>query len=331
MMIVDACISQTHTPHHACALAWCEKDPELLAVANYEFQQATERRYGAVLLYRIREDESISKISISQDLGGVYDIHWLDDSLTSICATANGQLVILSASNDEFELKTQSEACNEIFTCVYTQEEYAFVSTQQGQIRVFRLQSSHIEEESCWLAHSYFDGSPAEVWCIKQKNDCVLSGGDDCCLRGWDKRSASRIFSISAPHEAGVTAINFLNDDLILTGSYDQHARLFDLRKPTRSLAAIDLGAGVWRFNKGPSIDSFLVPCTQAGALILQLSLSTSYFTKLVQYSGHNPDSITYGAAISSYCEDIVASCSFYDNSLHIWRLPSIIPSAVQR
>jgi diphthamide biosynthesis protein 7 len=88
--------------------------------------------------------------------------------------------------------------------------------------------------------------SPIETWCcaFSPSTPFIYSGGDDSTLRSTtlsttpfaepDNIIITSKISNSRCHDAGVTAILPIpGTDLLLTGSYDEHIRLFggDLRK----------------------------------------------------------------------------------------------------
>lgn len=83
----------------------------------------------------------------------------------------------------------------------------------------------------------------------------VFSGGDDCALRYL--RPNKTVDGIEASwqdrklHEAGVTAILPLSDDMVITGSYDDRIRLIFVPRMGRRqvLAEQNLGGGVWRLK----------------------------------------------------------------------------------
>ncbi|KAK6044423.1 WD domain, G-beta repeat protein [Cooperia oncophora] len=81
-----------------------------------------------------------------------------------------------------------------------------------------------------WKAHSLpYTDTGCEVWTCAQKDTTVCTGGEDATLKVWDARSHSVVQRFSE-FEAGVTFSDWQDDNLILTGSYDQHIRLFDMR-----------------------------------------------------------------------------------------------------
>eukprot|EP00435_Cladocopium_sp_Y103_P015666 s2559_g3.t2 len=95
-----------------------------------------------------------------------------------------------------------------------------------------------------------------EAWCVEVSHmdrNLVLSGGDDSLLRGWDLRTpnASPTFS-NRSHEAGVISLacNPNKDVQLLTGSYDEHLRLFDLRHMKAPLLRSNrLGDGAYQLS----------------------------------------------------------------------------------
>jgi len=75
------------TPLHACAVAWSPPGRRL-AVATYEVVDDT--RQGALLVYALDEDDDTLRLEASSaDLGGVFDLTWIDDR-RCLCALASG-------------------------------------------------------------------------------------------------------------------------------------------------------------------------------------------------------------------------------------------------
>lgn len=99
-----------------------------------------------------------------------------------------------------------------------------------------------------------------EAWTLAFAGDeskDVLSGGDDVVLQNSfiNGGTASFKWKDRRLHEAGVTAILPLTNDLIITGSYDDYIRLISTPAAGRRqvLASLNLGGGVWRMK---SLDS---------------------------------------------------------------------------
>lgn len=89
----------------------------------------------------------------------------------------------------------------------------------------------------------------------------LYSGSDDCSFKGWDIRlpnstvsasssdqpapQQSAIFSNRKSHSAGVTCISShpRQDHVLVTGSYDEHVRLWDLRMIQRPVETCQVQA----------------------------------------------------------------------------------------
>jgi WD40 repeat protein len=72
-------------------------------------------------------------------------------------------------------------------------------------------------------AHKY------EVWSTQIHDGIFYSGADDNCFKAFDL-SGNLVFSQSKGHTAGVTYISSLDDNLVMTGSYDQTICIWDIR-----------------------------------------------------------------------------------------------------
>ena len=150
-------------------------------------------------------------------------------------------------------------------------------------------------------------------------------------------------------HGAGVTAILPLKEedvgeeDLVITGSYDDHIRLLHLPHVGRRTvkAELDLGGGVWRLKllsatKSPKISdsetgdeiviTILASCMHAGARILALKKGADgewRFEILARFEEHK--SMNYGSDSREVGEGeegrwTVVSTSFYDRLCCLWR-----------
>ena len=114
-------------------------------------------------------------------------------------------------------------------------------------------------------------------------------------------------------------------------GSYDSTVRLFDTRKPLSPLLQTDVGGGAWRVKWHPSSDrkhDLLVACMHDGFKVLRFDLHSfedNGSRILKRYDAH--ESLAYGVDWSHMKgtsadgkESIIASCSFYDHVLRLWR-----------
>ena len=205
---------------------------------------------------------------------------------------------------------------------------------------------------SQWKAHEY------EAWVTASDHwnaHMVYSGGDDTKLRGWDLRTAGSLSSCvftSSHHSTGVCAIHShpLREFLLATGSFDETLLIWDSRNMTAPLRKVSIeDGGIWRIKWHPSDPNLLLAaCTRAGAAVFDFTVSLSMPSvawykehqslvygvdwrresttetdeMLSQFSGMNMSNVSkqteYGNKISNYQ---IASCSFYDKSLHIWSI----------
>lgn len=171
-------------------------------------------------------------------------------------------------------------------------------------------------------------------------------------------------------HGAGVTAILPLvshaldgsgsqplendGEDVILTGSYDEHVRLLTLKEGAQRatvLAERHLGGGVWRLNNlvNSSVSLFrecddstayrtkptraihiqvLASCMHAGTRLLQIHrFETGHWSIDVKGRFSEHESMNYGSEstfLSSGGKStaVVISTSFYDRRICVWKVP---------
>ena len=161
----------------------------------------------------------------------------------------------------------------------------------------------------------------------------IYSGADDCTLRMWDMREASchsgkpalewRLF------EGGVTCIlqaerrgkllPGYSEESLLCGSYDERIAVLDRRSTKQAVRKSGkLGGGVWRMRLHPERDLIVSACMHSGAHVVDgLSLTSEVF-----YDGHGTDNLVYGCDWRvGGGEELVASCSFYNHELRVWKL----------
>jgi hypothetical protein len=137
-----------------------------------------------------------------------------------------------------------------------------------------------------------------EPWTLAFSPDAELlfSGGDDAVLQALklrpidtdtnarseddeDATAATLLWTDRKSHEAGVTSILPLANDLLITGSYDDRIRLLSAPAVGRRkvLAELDLGGGVWRLKMLGSghgqryVTSFFFPCVSVHPIFFPL------------------------------------------------------------
>jgi diphthamide biosynthesis protein 7 len=218
--------------------------------------------------------------------------------------------------------------------------------------------------------------SPLEPWSIafsapKQLEDgsscfSVYSGSDDSVLRfasytinneyvdgnqqsdEADPAVLRHSAIVTKKHTAGVTAIlplSIITPDggrIIVTGSYDDHIRLFSLHDldqtagfpMVRLLLEENLGGGVWRLdpvkveeNAGTVKIMILVSCMHAGARVVEFSSAdrTTWRCEVTaRFEEHK--SMNYGSDFVRSTTNGPVKCvstSFYDRLLCVWEYRS--------
>eukprot|EP00002_Diphylleia_rotans_P020222 TRINITY_DN3923_c0_g2_i3.p1 TRINITY_DN3923_c0_g2~~TRINITY_DN3923_c0_g2_i3.p1 ORF type:complete len:161 (+),score=27.17 TRINITY_DN3923_c0_g2_i3:513-995(+) len=153
----------------------------------------------------------------------------------------------------------------------------------------------------------------------------ILTGADDCLLKGWDARSTkTRPTFVSKRHEMGVCSImsHPTECNVIATGSYDEHLRLWDVRNFKVPMIEQKLSGGVWRIKWNPCDPlQMLVATMQDGFKVVAFKDSTFQHEGAVVQHMQKQASLAYGVGYRS-CGSWVAGCSFYDRAFHLWQPP---------
>ncbi|VDD76973.1 unnamed protein product [Mesocestoides corti] len=122
----------------------------------------------------------------------------------------------------------------------------------------------------------YWKGHDFEAWCVRlNRNDAnlILSGGDDCMARVWDRRLGFAKPVISKRHEMGVCSISSVPGycHFISTGCFDEKLRMWDLRGGGEILICHTSGGGVWRHKWSPSATKVLMASMHAGFAVASI------------------------------------------------------------
>ena len=242
------------------------------------------------------------------------------------------------------------------------------VSASDGQVAVFNSTRQTEDNQVQILERS--QGHSLEAWTVAwsdkesevESNLATLySGGDDSMLcrhsSFGDPLHVERSMGNEAQHlhepswrdktthSAGVTAILPLSlstpfdDDLLVTGSYDEYVRVLalpNLGGRTKMLAEKQLGGGVWRLNLLDTIYILgkgihlvvLASCMHAGARLLKIARSDSTrrwsINVIAKFEEHESMNYASDGRIEGPDEDHTSgytcvSTSFYDRKLCVW------------
>jgi len=202
------------------------------------------------------------------------------------------------------------------------------VSLSSGSLCILGANEGGFSAIDTWHAHDYEPWIAAwDYW-----DPCVIySGGDDLKLKGWDTRQGfSQPTFINRRFEAGVTAIqsNPHMESYFAVGTYNNTVCVFDKRKPLVPVTQADVGGGAWRVKWHPSVKrkhDLLVACMHDGFKVVRFTADNAGLDGgepeiIKRFDNHT--SLAYGVDWSfsdSGGETLIASCSFYDHTLHLW------------
>lgn len=198
------------------------------------------------------------------------------------------------------------------------------VSLSDGSVAVFDARGPQLEERVRWHAHDFEPWIAAfDCW----QPSAIWTGGDDCKLKGWDLRQGCETPTfVNKRFDGGVTSIQShpLRENLLAVGSYDSTIRIFDRRKPAHPLATRDAGGGLWRLKWHDELPGRLLAAAMHDGFKVHdfADAGADEDGAVVEY--REQESLAYGAdwlygMRTRDGGELVASCSFYDHSMHVW------------
>lgn len=299
--------------------AFARKIPESdssVCVSTYLLDASSDTRSGSLCILKAHVDsdsESSEKtrknLILEREIStsaGVFRFDFKNPS-TVVAALTDGSLVvqkILEPTSSE----TTPVSSDMLLDLGLSDSSLTITTDNKGHAYMVDLNTSLIV--SSWLAHSlpYVPGEGCEVWscAVTRDGQTVVTGGEDGSMKLWDARSHTQIGQ-SKIFGAGVVFVDFPGKeevDQILTGSYDEHLRVFDRRNLKTVLKEKKLSGGVW--NVEQNANNYCVSCMYGGYSILDSeSLEVLHENRDV---GKN---LLYGATKIS--EDSVVFCTFND------------------
>ncbi|WRT65597.1 uncharacterized protein IL334_002542 [Kwoniella shivajii] len=309
------------------------------------------QRKGRLLLYHVDDDDTLAEVR-RIETPAILDTKWspkLDDGRPSLgVADAKGHITyyVLDTETRRLVERQQIQVDEESTLCLSLDWSHRLDSSSPSSIITSLSTGSlaHLiptptgyQVDSTWKAHDY------EPWITSFDNwdvNTVWSGGDDCKLKRWDIRETFRPTFVNKNFDAGVTTITSSphTPNLLAVGSYDESLRIFDTRSPGEPLTTIALGGGIWRTRFHPSSSrkgDILNACMHDNFKVVRLSSSLIGDDPSLDVAGEGEggkvvkvfedhDSLAYGVDWSrkkdKNGETLIASCSFYDHSMHLWR-----------
>jgi diphthamide biosynthesis protein 7 len=309
-----------------------------LSCGTYYYDKSSLQRTGCLYVLKLNEKfDSIEKITNFEFThAGILDLKWLN-STSLVTIDSKNCLKLIRYDSESFNLNVMENIElneNAIGLSIDVLDQKIASVDNQGNINTILMSQEKFSLEKSFKAHD------AEVWSIHNDrfdSNVLYSGADDCLLKMWDfRKSTKRAINESNVFEAGVCSIltpsrnskdilSGFTENNILCGSYDERIYLLDKRNMKKCVSKSEkLQGGVWKMKLSPFKNYLICACMHTGLNIVNLE-----GLKLeMNYEKHGLDNLAYGCDIYSKRVnkieanyDLIASCSFYNHNLRVWKL----------
>ncbi|KAJ0989025.1 hypothetical protein J5N97_007381 [Dioscorea zingiberensis] len=340
-------VSDLQLDGNADAVEFCPHPPfhNVLAAATYTLKEGDDHqpsRSGSISLFDA--DKGLDLLH-RVETEGVFDIKWnpSGDGARPLLAQVDaiGSLALHELVDNQGTVLRKvctQEISPWMCLCVdwHPSAEQISVGLAAGSVALVQVRESCLQNLQLWAAHEY------EVWTASfdvHRHQLLYTGADDCSFCCWDVRTSPSniVFRNSKSHTMGVCciALNPANSNMLLTGSYDEFLRVWDVRLTSKPVneRSLSLGGGVWRIKFHPYEPKFvLAACMHNGFAVAKIENGDASIVET--YDKHN--SLAYGADWQkggNLCIDengakkdmMVATCSFYDRLLRLWKPESTL------
>ena len=298
-------------------------------------------RIGTIKLYElIPQQDAIEVITCNEvHVNAVLDMKWFyGDNILSVADSAgNAVFYLLEDKKLKFqsslEINSNKVLCLSTDWCKTLSPDICVFSLSSGELALVKyFGSSNPVLLNKWQAHSL------EAWivaCDSFDNNLFYSGGDDCMLKLWDSRAGfHKSLVTNKQFTMGICSLQShkYREHVFAVGSYDECCTLWDNRNMKIPMVNTHVGGGVWRIKWHPHFDNILLAaCMHNGFQIIRYNDELNSSSIIHSYDRHA--SLAYGVdwlvdndihaelTTSQNLSAVIASCSFYDKLLTIWKV----------
>ena len=280
---------------------------------------------------------------------GILDLRWLDErrlvtvdssNTLDVLAYDRERHVIEPVSRLPLSKSDEDESPPIIGLTLDRHDSRLIVGDSAGHVSVV----DSVEQRVSGGVTARFKAHSLEVWSVLADRcgdeHTVYSGADDCELRMWDVRvcasdsdKPSTPVAISRVFQGGVCSIVQQpsgGGNSLYCGSYDERIYELDKRNMRRSVRESPrLGGGVWKMKLSDD-GLLLAACMHIGVRVVDTAAAAAAsFDSMLHYESHGVDTLAYGCdwthssskSRANKSPDLVATCSFYNHLLKVWRI----------